>query len=600
MPGVLEAQVSVARVEPLPPRRSEVFSALMAFRREFIVVGLLSAVSNLLMLTPTLYMLQVYDRVMVSQNTLTLTAVSLIALMMFGVMATSEWARSRVLVAAGVRFDERLSTRVFNASFESHLAGANQPGQGPARAFSDLLQVRQFITGNGVFAFFDLPWVPIYIAVMFLLHPFLGWLSIAFAIAQGLLAWLGHRRAVAPSEAAQQAQAEANLYVQGKLRNAEVLESMGMVANLKAHWARRHAQAMHLGGQAQGVVHSVTAVSKFVRYTQQSLSLGAGALLVIDGQLSPGAMIAANVLMTRALAPIDMLVGTWRGFITARDAFMRLGRLLAAHPERDPALRRVPPTGRLTLRQVTATAPGRSRPILRNVGLDLPAGQVLVILGPSGSGKSTLARVMLGIWGDVQGEVLLDERPIGDWDRVELGPNIGYLPQDIELFDGSIAENIARFSKVDPQQVIAAARATGLHEMILRMPKGYDTPIGEAGGVLSGGQRQRVALARALYGEPRLVVLDEPNANLDDVGEAALARAVQQMRARGTTVVLVTHRPSAVALADRLLLLADGLVQAEGPRDAVLAAIRAAASAHTATAAPGQAAGPSDAPNAGT
>jgi ATP-binding cassette subfamily C exporter for protease/lipase len=600
MPGVLEAQVSVARVEPLPPRRSEVFSALMAFRREFIVVGLLSAVSNLLMLTPTLYMLQVYDRVMVSQNTLTLTAVSLIALMMFGVMATSEWARSRVLVAAGVRFDERLSTRVFNASFESHLAGANQPGQGPARAFSDLLQVRQFITGNGVFAFFDLPWVPIYIAVMFLLHPFLGWLSIAFAIAQGLLAWLGHRRAVAPSEAAQQAQAEANLYVQGKLRNAEVLESMGMVANLKAHWARRHAQAMHLGGQAQGVVHSVTAVSKFVRYTQQSLSLGAGALLVIDGQLSPGAMIAANVLMTRALAPIDMLVGTWRGFITARDAFMRLGRLLAAHPERDPALSRVPPTGRLTLRQVTATAPGRSRPILRNVGLDLPAGQVLVILGPSGSGKSTLARVMLGIWGDVQGEVLLDERPIGDWDRVELGPNIGYLPQDIELFDGSIAENIARFSKVDPQQVIAAARATGLHEMILRMPKGYDTPIGEAGGVLSGGQRQRVALARALYGEPRLVVLDEPNANLDDVGEAALARAVQQMRARGTTVVLVTHRPSAVALADRLLLLADGLVQAEGPRDAVLAAIRAAASAHTATAAPGQAAGPSDAPNAGT
>jgi ATP-binding cassette subfamily C exporter for protease/lipase len=545
-------------------------------------------------------MLQVYDRVMVSQNTLTLTAVSLIALMMFGVMATSEWARSRVLVAAGVRFDERLSTRVFNASFESHLAGANQPGQGPARAFSDLLQVRQFITGNGVFAFFDLPWVPIYIAVMFLLHPFLGWLSIAFAIAQGLLAWLGHRRAVAPSEAAQQAQAEANLYVQGKLRNAEVLESMGMVANLKAHWARRHAQAMHLGGQAQGVVHSVTAVSKFVRYTQQSLSLGAGALLVIDGQLSPGAMIAANVLMTRALAPIDMLVGTWRGFITARDAFMRLGRLLAAHPERDPALSRVPPTGRLTLRQVTATAPGRSRPILRNVGLDLPAGQVLVILGPSGSGKSTLARVMLGIWGDVQGEVLLDERPIGDWDRVELGPNIGYLPQDIELFDGSIAENIARFSKVDPQQVIAAARATGLHEMILRMPKGYDTPIGEAGGVLSGGQRQRVALARALYGEPRLVVLDEPNANLDDVGEAALARAVQQMRARGTTVVLVTHRPSAVALADRLLLLADGLVQAEGPRDAVLAAIRAAASAHTATAAPGQAAGPSDAPNAGT
>jgi ATP-binding cassette subfamily C exporter for protease/lipase len=386
---------------------------------------------------------------------------------------------------------------------------------------------------------------------------------------------------VAPSEAAQLAQTEANLYVQGKLRNAEVLESMGMVAHLKAHWARRHAQALHLGGQAQGVVHRVTAVSKFVRYTQQSLSLGAGALLVIDGQLSPGAMIAANVLMTRALAPIDMLVGTWRGFITARDAFQRLGGLLAAHPERDPALSRVPPTGHVKLRSVTATAPGRSKPILRDVSLDLPAGQVLVILGPSGSGKSTLARVLLGIWGDVRGEVLLDGRPVADWDRVELGPHVGYLPQDIELFEGSIAENIARFSDVDPEQVIAAARATGLHEMILRMPKGYDTPIGEAGGVLSGGQRQRVALARALYGAPKLVVLDEPNANLDDVGEAALARAVQQMRASGTTVVLVTHRPGAVALADRLLLLADGAVQAEGPRDAVLAAIRAAAPAPT-------------------
>jgi ATP-binding cassette subfamily C exporter for protease/lipase len=573
--------VRVAEVKAAPRRRSELVAALLAFKREFVLVGLLSAVSNLLMLTPTLYMMQVYDRVMVSQNALTLTAVSLIALLMFGVMALAEWGRSRVLVAAGVRFDDRLSTRVFNASFESHLAGSNVPGRGPARAFGDLLQVRQFITGNGIFGFFDLPWVPIYIAVMFLLHPFLGWLSIGFAVVQGLLAWLGHRRAVAPSEAAQLAQTEANLYVQGKLRNAEVLESMGMVGHLKAHWARRHAQAMHLGGQAQGVVHSVTAVSKFVRYTQQSLSLGAGALLVIEGELSPGAMIAANVLMTRALAPIDMLVGTWRGFITARDAFMRLGALLAAHPERDPALSRVPPTGHVQLRSVTATAPGRSKPILRDVSLDLPAGQVMVILGPSGSGKSTLARVMLGIWGDAQGEVLLDGRPVADWDRVELGPHLGYLPQDIELFEGTIAENISRFSRLDAQQVIAAAKATGLHEMILRMPKGYDTPIGEAGGVLSGGQRQRVALARALYGAPKLVVLDEPNANLDDVGEAALSRAVQQMRGNGTTVVLVTHRPGAVALADRLLLLTDGVVQAEGPRDAVLAAIRAAAPAPT-------------------
>jgi ATP-binding cassette subfamily C exporter for protease/lipase len=558
-------------------RHRELWAALLAFRREFVLVGLLSAVANLLMLTPTLYMLQVYDRVMISQNELTLTAVSLIALLMFGTMALAEWGRSKLLVASGVQFDESLSTRVFNASFESHLSGTNQPGRGPARAFADLLQVRQFITGNGIFAFFDLPWVPIYIGVMFLLHPFLGWLSIAFAIVQGLLAWLGHRRAVEPAEQAQLAQTEVQQFVQGKLRNAEVLESMGMLPNLKDHWARRHAQALHKAEQAQGVTHRVTAISKFVRYTQQSLSLGAGALLVIDGQLTPGAMIAANVLMTRALAPIDMLVGTWRSFITAQAAFLRLGVLLDQHPPRDPALRRVPPQGHLSLKGVVATAPGRPDPILKGVDVELPPGQVLVVLGPSGSGKSTLARVMMGIWGDVSGEVLLDGRPIADWDRVELGPHLGYLPQDIELFDGSVAENIARFAKIDSQQVIEASKAAGLHEMILRMPRGYDTPIGEAGSVLSGGQRQRVALARAVYGQPVLVVLDEPNANLDDVGEAALARAVQQLKQRGAAVVLITHRPGAIAMADRLLLLSEGRVQAHGPRDAVLAAIRAAA-----------------------
>ena len=578
--GEAGVQVQTVREPAAKPARGELIRALLAFKQEFVIVGLLSAVANLMMLTPTLYMLQVYDRVMVSQNALTLTAVSLIALVLFGVMALAEWMRSRLLVMAGVRFDESLSTRVFNASFESHLAGATAPGQGPGRAFGDLLQVRQFITGNGIFAFFDLPWVPIYIAVMFLLHPMLGWLSIAFATVQGLLAWLGHRKTVEPAEAAQAAQAEVQQYVQGKLRNAEVLESMGMLANLKKHWEQRHHRWLALSGQAQGLTHRVTAWSKFVRYSQQSLSLGAGALLVIDGELTPGAMIAANVLMTRALAPIDQLVSTWRGYITAREAFVRLGRLLALHPPRDAALRPVPPRGHLSLRGVVATALGRPAPILKGVSLELSAGQVLVVLGPSGSGKSTLARVMLGIWGDVSGEVLLDGRPITDWDRMDLGPHLGYLPQDIELFDGTIAENIARFAEVDPKLVIEAAQAAGLHEMILRMPKGYDTPIGEGGSMLSGGQRQRVALARAVYGKPALVVLDEPNANLDEVGEAALARSVQQLRERGASVVLVTHRPSALALADRLLLLADGQLQAEGPRDAVLAAIRQQAQAH--------------------
>lgn len=582
--AAVDVAAAVTVTSPAPKR--ELSRTLAMFRREFLVVGLLSAAVNLLMLTPTVYMLQVFDRVMVSQNDLTLIAVSLITLALYGLMAFGEWARSRLLVQTGVRMDEQLSTRVFNASFESHLAGMSEPGRGPGRAFSDLLQVRQFITGNGVFAFFDLPWVPIYIAVMFLLHPLLGWVSIAFALLQSGLTWLGHRRSLEPAEAAQAAQTDESLYIQGKLRNAEVLESMGMVANLQKLWWKRHLRTLEASHQSQSLTHRLTATSKFLRYVQQSASLAVGALLVIRGELSPGAMIAANVLMTRALAPIDLMVTTWKAFITAREAFKRLAVLLDTHPERDPALQRSRPTGAMTLRNVVATAPSRPQPILKGVNLQLDPGQVLVVLGPSGSGKSTLARVILGIWGDVKGEVLLDGRPIDGWDRTELGPHVGYLPQDIELFDGSIAENIARFGEVESDKVIAAAQAAGLHEMILRFTKGYDTPMGEAGSLLSGGQRQRVALARALYGEPALVVLDEPNANLDDVGEAALARAVLALKNKGSAVVLVTHRPGAIAIADRLMVLREGVVQIQGPRDEVIAALRPAAAAPNPAGAP--------------
>ena len=554
-------------------QRSELTQALWTFRREFLVVGVFSMVANVLMLSPTLYMLQVYDRVMVSRSELTLLAMSLITLFLFCVMAFAEWMRSRVLVRSGVRLDAMLGTRVFNASFEANLAPS---GVSPARSFGDLIQIRQFLTGNGILAFFDTPWTPVYMAVLFILHPMLGWLALFFAAVQGALAWFGHRSTVAPAEEASKASSEASMYLQGKLRNAEVLEPMGMVHNLRPRWAQRHDQAQLLQGRAQALTHRITAWSKFIRYAQQSLALGAGALLVIDGQLSPGGMIAANVLMTRALAPIDMLVGTWRGFIGARGAFGRLEALLAAHPERDPALSRVAPQGAITLREVVAVAPGRAEPILKGVNLAVAPGTVTVVLGPSGSGKSTLARCMVGIWPGVSGEVLLDGLPISGWDRNELGPYLGYLPQDIELFEGSIAENIARFGDVSPEKVIAAARSAGLHEMILRFPKGYDTPIGEAGNLLSGGQRQRIGLARAVYGDPVLVVLDEPNANLDDVGEAALVRTVQELKAKGRTVFLITHRPGIVAVADRLLILRNGMVQTEGPRDEVLASMRAA------------------------
>jgi ATP-binding cassette subfamily C exporter for protease/lipase len=550
--------------------RSELTATLWAFRQEFLIVGILSFFTNLLMLAPTLYMLQIFDRVLTSQSEMTLLAVSLITLFLFGVMACSEWLRSRVLVRAGMRFDEQLSTRVFNASFEAYLS---QSSSSPSRAFGDLIQIRQFLTGNGIFALFDAPWAPIYIAVTFFLHPWLGVLALIFAVIQAALAWFGHRHTVAPTEEAALAGSETSSYLQSKLRNAEVLESMGMIGNLQKRWNRQYQAWMGKNSSAQGLTHRVTAWSKFIRYSQQSLSLGAGALLVIDGQLSPGAMIAANVLMARALAPIDQLVGTWRGFVTSRAAFGRLEKLLLDYPERDPALTRVAPTGAITLRHVVASAEGRPTPILKNISFAVPAGTVVAVLGPSGSGKSTLARVMVGIWPDAAGEVLLDDMPLEKWSRTELGPHLGYLPQDVELFEGSIAENIARLGEVDSAKVIAAARSAGMHEMILRFPKGYDTPIGEAGGLLSGGQRQRIGLARAIYGEPSLIVLDEPNANLDDAGETALLRTVLELKAKGKTVFLITHRPGAVAVADRLMILRDGEIFADGPKEAVLAAL---------------------------
>ncbi len=554
-------------------KRSELTATLWSFRQAFFMAGFFSLVSNLLMLTPTLYMLEVYDRILASRSELTLLAMSLLALGLFGVMALAEWLRTRVLVRAGLDLDERLGTQVFQASFAASLS---QALTAPARAFQDLLQVRQFLTGQGIFAMFDVPWVPIYLAVLFLLHPWLGVLGLVFALVQALLAGWGHHLAQTPFEAAAAANLEAGNFLQSKLRNAELIESMGMLGNLRQRWRQRHRAALSHAQSSQDITQRLLAWGKFIRYCQQSLALGAGALLVIDGKLSPGGMIAASVLMNRALAPIEQIAAGWRGLSRAAAAFVRLEKLLADFPPHLATQSPVALRGQLDLRGVVATAPGRVNPILANIDLTVASGTVLVILGPSGAGKSTLARVMMGIWPDLAGEVLLDGRPMHHSDRAGLGPHLGYLPQDIELFEGSLAENIARFGKINPEKVIEAARNTGLHDMILRLPKGYDTPIGEAGALLSGGQRQRVALARAIYGSPALMVLDEPNANLDDAGEVALINTVQHMKSKGGTVVVITHRPSILAVADRALLLVEGRVQAEGPRDVVLATLQAA------------------------
>jgi ATP-binding cassette subfamily C exporter for protease/lipase len=551
--------------------RDELSRTLWGFRYELMVVGIFSMVANLLMLTPTIYMLQVFDRVMLSQNTSTLMAVSLITLFFFGVLTFAEWSRSKLLVRTGVRLDELLSKRLFYASYEAYL---NPETNNPSRSFNDLTEVRQFLTGNGIFAFFDAPWAPIYIAVLFMLHPWLGVMALGFAAVQAVLALWGSQVTKPAQLSASQSQQDVSGYLQSKFRNAEVIESMGMLRHLYRRWSERNSLAMGSTLNAQAVAGRVVAWSKFVRYTQQSLALGGGALLVIQGELSPGAMIAANVLMTRALAPIDLMVGTWTGFLSAKEAFIRVRDLLEAHPLRDKAAMGFTPKGDVMLKYVVASAPRRQEPILKGVSALMPAGTVTVVLGASGSGKSTLARVLLGIWPHNSGEVLLDGQPIFNWDRMELGPHVGYLPQDIELFDGSIAENIARAGQVVSDQVIIAAEASGLHQMILRFPKGYDTPMGEAGSLLSGGQRQRIGLARALYGDPALVVLDEPNANLDDEGEAALVRAVLGLKAKGKTVVLISHRPGILSVADRLLILHQGTVQASGPRDGVLAALK--------------------------
>jgi len=551
-------------------KRYQLTRILWDLRREFLVVGLFSMQANVLMLTPTIYMLQVFDRVMLSQNMGTLTAVSMVTLFLFGVLTFSEWARSKLLVRTGVKMDELLSKPLFHASYEAYL---NPEIANPSQSFNDLTQLRQFLTGNGIFAFFDAPWAPIYIAVLFMLHPWLGFMAIGFALVQCALAWWGSQANKPAQLEAIKAQQETSGFLQSKFRNSEVIESMGMVKNLYQRWSEKNARSLAMNMQAQEKAGKVVAWSKFIRYTQQSLALGGGALLVIHGELSPGGMIAANVLMSRALAPIDMMVSTWTVFLTVKDAFIRLRDLLEAHPFRELALKHIEPKAEVVLKDVVATAPGRDAPILKGITAIMPAGSITVVLGASGSGKSTLARVLLGIWPHSSGEVLLDGEPVRSWDRMELGPHVGYLPQDIELFDGTIAENIARSGQVSSEKVIEAANASGLHQMILRFPKGYDTPMGEAGSLLSGGQRQRIGLARALYGMPALVVLDEPNANLDDEGEAALQRAVLGLKERGKTVVLISHRPGIVNVADRLLILHQGEVQASGPKDGVLAAL---------------------------
>lgn len=551
--------------------RSELSRVLWVFRREFVWVGVFSLVANVLMLTPSIYMLQVYDRVLTSQSELTLLVVTLFLIVFFVVMAFAEWVRSRLLVRIGVRIDQELNPRVFTASFDAYL---RQARRNPLEAFSAMTTLRQFLTGQGILAFFDSPWTVLYIIVIFLLHPFLGWLSILFACVQLGITLMSHRVTLEDIEIAAQSGTNSVEYAQSKLRNIEPLHAMGMLGNMRERWLSSHESSLNDSDVSFHKQNRQQALTKFVRYTMQSLTLGAAALLVLDGKLTPGAMIAANLLMARALQPLDLLVASWKLFVQAKMAFSQLEAILEESPERSAGKDHGEPEADISLKKLSASVPGRDTPILDEISADIPSGSLLVMIGPSGSGKSTLARCMVGVWPDIDGEVLIDGQPVESWDRRKLGQHIGYLPQDIELFGGSIAENIARFGEVVPEKVVEAAQRTGIHEMILRFPGGYDTEIGEAGSTLSAGQRQRIGLARAMYDNPAFIVLDEPNANLDDAGDQALVRAVDDLKKQGKTVVLISHRPYIVKVADLLLILRDGRIVHFGPRDAVLAELR--------------------------
>lgn len=527
---------------------------------------------NLLYLTPTLYMLQVYDRVLASRSYFTLYMLTALVAGLYLLMSMLEQVRSRVLVRVGARLDQALNGRLFTAMFDF---GLRQRSAVTAQPLTDLANLRQFLTGNGLFGLLDAPWIPIYLIISWMFHPMLGWTTLIGIVVLVILAVLNELSTQATLKEANTEAIAANAYAVGKLRNVEVLEAMGMLEPVLGRWRKRHERMLALQALASDRAGTIAAASRFVRLLLQSLLLGVGAYLAIAQEISPGSMIAASVLGGRALSPVDQIIAGWRGFVSARLAYQRLDELLRAMPLRPRAMSLPHPAGALSLAGVVAAAPGGNFPILKNLSLELAAGESLGIVGPSASGKSTLARVVLGIWPVASGKVRLDGAEITQFNRDELGPNLGYLPQDIELLDGTVAENIARFGEVDSERVVEAARLAGVHDMILKLPKGYDTPVGEGGSVLSGGQRQRIGLARAMYGKPVLVVLDEPNSNLDDVGEAALREALRALRRQHTTVLIISHRPSTLSEVDKVLVLRDGQTHAMGPSAQILAQLTA-------------------------
>ena len=560
--------------------QGELTDALVALRRVFTVIGGFSLAINLLLLTPSLYMLQTYDRVLTSRNEGTLLVLSLLLVGLLALEASLEFIRSQVLARVSASLDLQLDGRVFDAMVGTTLRGQARGGQ----ILGDLGHIRQFIAGKGLLAFFDIPWLPIYLLVVFLLNPWLGLFGLLSAITLiGLAAYNEHATGALLVHSGKLASL-AGQAADSSVRNAEVIDALGMRGAMRNRWLTRQNEYLGAQGEANERGARIGGSVRFARTVLQSLILGLGAYLVLQNQLTPGGMIAASILLGRALAPVDLAIAHWRGVVAAREAFARLNELLRHFPSERPLVTLPRPQGAVRAEQLVVAAPGQREPILKGLSFEVEPGKSIAIVGPSAAGKSTLARALIGIWAPLSGAVRLDGADVSTWDRDDLGPALGYLPQDIELFPGTIAENIARFGPIDSTQVVEAARRAGVHELILHLPNGYETRIGPSGSsgdskanaslILSGGQRQRIALARALYGDPVLVVLDEPNANLDEAGDAALINALRDLKARGRTVFIVTHRANLLTETDAILVLTDGRIQTIGPSAEILQASR--------------------------
>jgi ATP-binding cassette subfamily C protein len=550
-------------------RRSELGDALRACRSAFIGVGVMSCMINLLYLTGSIFMLEIYDRVLPSRSIPTLVGLVILAGGLYVAQGALDLIRGRILVRIGTSLDETLNARVFETVVRLPLmVGGRNEGLQPLR---DLDNVRSFLSSMGPGAFFDLPWLPFYLAICFAFHVMIGVTALVGAIILVALTIATEFMSREPAREAMGLAARRNDLAATSRRNAEVLVAMGMSGRLTRRWSEANEKYLAGNQRASDVAGGLGAIAKVMRMTLQSAVLAVGAYLVIHQEATAGIIIAGSILSARALAPVDLAIAHWKGFVAARQSWHRLNRLLVSLPAQSTPTQLQDPSKRLSVEGVSIVPPGDQKVIVQEVSFALEAGSGLGVIGPSGSGKSSLVRALVGVWQPVRGKVRLDGAALDQWSSDALGRHVGYLPQDVELFAGSVAQNICRF---DPEAgsaaIIAAAKEAGVHEMIIKMRDGYDTQIGEQGTALSAGQAQRVALARALYGDPFLIVLDEPNSNLDTEGDEALTRAVRSARERGAVVVVVAHRPIGIEAVDQLLVLRDGRMQAFGPKEQVL------------------------------